>query len=613
MAATGMRKHIDEIELKLAPYGARRLSSKQLSKFKKYTFGWFLEEIFDDGLQVKVALLFSQQYPYETPSVYLVKPELKPLDIPHLEKNGKLCVWSAGAIPDTSDLEFIIELLIDTFRLLQQSFNNQLDDDFKNEFLNYWSYNSESVQKFISLCSLNNKFPRQIFVFKSSIGIILADTKDELEKYLENRCLIPSKDNKKARGRALSRIHASLFLHFESPWLPSQYPKNISQLITLIEKEYPDASNDLLVLLGQTLANRSVACPAALASFETPRGLCIAALEFSQSIFKQQSFTNKSIMNGFRDLVPLQPLRTRMSTVKITGSLLSRNDPSWVLGRDNNAALSELQTCRVAIIGCGSVGASIAKLLVQSGVRSLVIFDGDLLKSENISRHLLGLNSEHMNKAAALAQLLKKDFPHIEIRAFECDWQQLVSSNTIAFELLNRSDLIVSCTGDWHSDQKLLALQSEISLATIVFAFVEAHALAAHVIVNPEDSNAFNSLHHLHGNQVGKMLTTVTSWEKQTKISIPACAGEFQPYGIVPLTHLHAMASEVILALLLDNAGSQFSAWRKVWIGSRKQLRSLGGDWNEDWCKKYVNPANGKLELTIGFDGKNWSLINDEI
>lgn len=609
-----MRKHIDEIELLLAPYGARKLSTKQLARYGNYLFGWFLEERVGEWGQVKIAILFSQQYPHDTPSVYLVKPELKPLDIPHLEKSGKLCVWSGEAIPDTSNLNFIIELLADSFCLLEQALNNELESDFKDEFLSYWLYNTGSEQRVKSLCSIDNKSPREIFVFKSSsIGVICADSKEELLSYLDNRNLLPSKDKAKSRYRILSKIHISLFLHFETPWVPDDYPKNIKQLLALIEAEYPQMFDELAVKLGQTLSNRAVTCPIALASFDTTRGTCIAALEFAKSVFKREPFSNKSIMNGFRDHIPLEPLKDRMSPIKITGTLIFRNDSSWTLGRDKSSALDELQKCRVAIIGCGSVGASIAKLLVQSGVKSLILFDGDLLRAENISRHLLGLTSEHRNKADALAQNLKRDFPHVDIFAFDDDWQQSVSSNTNALKLLSRSDLIVSCTGDWHSDQRLLALQSEISLATIVFAFVEAHALAAHIVVNPEDSNAFNSLHYQQGAKVGKMKTKVTSWEEQTKVSVPACAGEFQPYGVVPLTHLHAMASEAVLLLLLSNVGSQFKAWRKVWFGSHKLLRSLGGEWNKDWCNRYCNPKNGKFEVTFTFDGKDWYLVDGEI
>lgn len=614
MAEMGMRKHIDEIELLLAPYGARKLSTKQLARYGNYLFGWFLEERVGEGGQVKIAILFSQQYPYDTPSLYLVKPELKPLDIPHLEKCGKLCVWSREVIPDTSNLNFIIELLADSFRLLEQALNNELEGDFKDEFLSYWLYNIDSEKRVKSLCAIGDKSPREIFVFKSSsVGVVCADSKEQLVSYLDNRNLLPSKDKAKPRNRILSKIHVSLFLHFETSWMPTDYPKNISQLLAFIETEYPQILEELTVKLGQTLSNRSVICPISLVSFDTARGTCVAALEFAKSIFKHEPFSNKSIMNGFRDYIPLEPLKDRMSSIKITGSLLFRHDSSWTLGRDKNSALDELQKCRVAIIGCGSVGASIAKLLVQSGVKSLILFDGDVLRSENISRHLLGLTSEHRNKADALAQNLKRDFPHVDIFAFEDDWQQSVSSNTDTLEFLSRSDLIVSCTGDWHSDQRLLALQSEISLATIVFAFVEAYALAAHIIVNPEDSNAFNSLHYQHGAKVGKMRTTVTSWEEQTKVSVPACAGEFQPYGVVPLTHLHAMASDAVLSLLLDNVGSQFKAWRKVWFGSHKLLRSLGGDWNKDWCNRYCKPNNGKLEVTFSFDGRNWDLVDDEI
>ncbi|MDH8107206.1 ThiF family adenylyltransferase, partial [Klebsiella pneumoniae] len=41
---------------------------------------------------------------------------------------------------------------------------------------------------------------------------------------------------------------------------------------------------------------------------------------------------------------------------------------------------------KVAIVGCGSVGSSVSRLLLQSGIRKMMLWDDDLMKSENSSR-----------------------------------------------------------------------------------------------------------------------------------------------------------------------------------------------------------------------------------
>ncbi|MBF4243414.1 hypothetical protein, partial [Vibrio anguillarum] len=82
---------------------------------------------------------------------------------------------------------------------------------------------------------------------------------------------------------------------------------------------------------------------------------------------------------------------------------------------------------------------------------------------------------------------------------------------------LDNADLIFSATGNWYSDQQLLKLQSK-EFYPIVFSFVEAHAMAGHVIVNPPNSDAFNRLHHCCGNQVGIMKNTATCWPNETVI-----------------------------------------------------------------------------------------------
>jgi molybdopterin/thiamine biosynthesis adenylyltransferase len=144
------------------------------------------------------------------------------------------------------------------------------------------------------------------------------------------------------------------------------------------------------------------------------------------------------------------------------------------------AALSDK---RVAVLGCGSLGAGVAKLLLQSGVGNLLLIDPDKLEFMNISRHELGADSEGRNKAIALAERFRQMFPHArEVRGEPFPWQELLRRDPDAFK---RCDLILSLTGNWNAESALNDLQrseTDQLRCTIVYGWLEEQACAAHAL-----------------------------------------------------------------------------------------------------------------------------------
>ncbi len=606
-----MHEQINDIDVMLAPYGARRLSSKELTRHESFCFGWQVETEIENSTSIIIDILFDVDFPHSKPSVFVIKPSLNPRDLPHVESGGKLCVWNDRYITNTQSIDYILELLQDAISMLSDGMKGLLNEDFRNEFLSYWVYHCKSNSKLNSLCDHANKLTRQIVVYKSkSKGYIFADSENELINFLDNQNLLPNENKVKPRTRRLSSIHPSAFIYLEKAWLPSEYPTTAGELISLIEREYIDESESIISMIGIALANQYVATPCILISFNTCNGVCFVGIEFKKGLFHKGGYSEKTIMDGFRKHIRVSDLRNRLTNLQINGALVTRIDQSWIMGRDVNHSWEDIQTNKVAILGCGSVGAATARLLVQSGVQELLLFDDDKMNPENNSRHLLGLAYMGMNKAEALSFSLKRDFPHVIIHVFSNSWQNAIK-DAASLKLFESSDIIVSCTADWYSDQMLLTLQSDLVLAPIVFAFVEAHAMAAHVIVSPVDSNAFNSLHFLDTNNVGKMKHPVTEWGHETHVNIPACAGAFQPYGTIPLTHLHAMAAEQVMSLLLTVDECNLLARRKIWFDSRSKLHDLGGDWSSAWKEKYGDPNEGNYEQTMCYVNGEWVREND--
>jgi molybdopterin/thiamine biosynthesis adenylyltransferase len=334
--------------------------------------------------------------------------------------------------------------------------------------------------------------------------------------------------------------------------------------------------------------------------FSTKNGPCIVALDFERGIFQRHN--RKAVIDGFRDQIPLAVFISRIQNIKCFGRIIQRADASWVNGRDSNKTYKSIAQHKICVVGCGSLGASIARLLVQSGVRDIVLIDGELFESENISRHALGFNYVGIGKAQALADKLAIEFPHIEVRYFN---ENLKANSKCIIDEVKKSDLIVSCTADWYTDQLLLHLQESEILGPIVFSFVEANACVGHVIVNTEGSEAYNSLHFTSGQDIGKLKNPVSMWPNETLIKIPACAGEFQPYGAIEISHVHAIAAKAVLSLITAEDDETIVPTSYVWVGDTEDMQRLGGNWNPAWSAFGSIGAGNRL-FKLRFADNQW-------
>ena len=97
---------------------------------------------------------------------------------------------------------------------------------------------------------------------------------------------------------------------------------------------------------------------------------------------------------------------------------------------------------RVLIAGCGSGGGQVALQLAMSGVKHFTLIDKDVVKSENVIRHVCGLRFVGRKKVDALEEVLKDRNPDISVLKVEDDlmqWHGLESE-------VQRSHIVVLAT-----------------------------------------------------------------------------------------------------------------------------------------------------------------------
>lgn len=101
---------------------------------------------------------------------------------------------------------------------------------------------------------------------------------------------------------------------------------------------------------------------------------------------------------------------------------------------------------KMLLVGAGCVGASVAEILVRSGVYNLTIIDSDIFEVGNLSRHVLNVSDIGELKELSLCSYLNSLNPHANVEVIN-------DTLTIDEELktniaLDKYDIIIDCTGE---------------------------------------------------------------------------------------------------------------------------------------------------------------------
>lgn len=139
------------------------------------------------------------------------------------------------------------------------------------------------------------------------------------------------------------------------------------------------------------------------------------------------------------------------------------------------------------IVGCGSLGSHLAKILADSGASRFLVIDNDMVSVENIARHACGFEHVGQNKAQAMKTLLERSNPNIECAAIASDANAVLDDSP---DKLNGCQGLFITAADapleYHFVQALL--EGKVH-APVVIMWVESFAMAAHAIVlnRPQD------------------------------------------------------------------------------------------------------------------------------
>ncbi|MFO1387992.1 ThiF family adenylyltransferase [Cellvibrio sp.] len=518
---------------------------------------WRVEFIEGDITYPNVTHLFvaiDNQYPRTQPIIWL--PQYvhgKSKRWPHIDIYGNLCLPKSSMADDPA--QRVIQHLAWAQSLLNMDPINRRKD-FAREAAAYWDQAHDNKEKIYSLLSLNAESRLIVYSVDNHQTFFAADTPEELTQYLKNL-----RSTEKS-----AQIYPGYLLWLDSPWLPDEFPVFGSDLLNLIPKNILDqilvAGRDCLIVIGA----------------KTDNGIIFLA-----SLLRSQKLSEA--MRGFRTTskLPTMLVHKAFTTKKILKANVSRIDGAWVHGRDHDPNYETLHHKKVVICGCGSLGASVARLLAQAGVGTIHLIDNDTVASHNASRHILGVGSSGASKVTSLRKLLLADFPHmLEVTAHHKKFETLTQQE---LELIQGADVIVSAGIDISGDLFLDEWRRTHSNESVhVCAWAEAFAVAGHAVALFND----DSVSAMFDENMEIIFRSCDVPESANHlVAMAGCGDVFQPHGAIELQSTVNIAARIVIDILMNKVAN---STRRTWFGNRDEAlqRNLipRADFNDDSCIK---------------------------
>lgn len=562
--------------------GGYRLPSRALDRYGRRGFGlgWRVPTGFSDGVCRQLDVLVDGDFPYTPPRIAVANgPDA--LAWPHLETDGLLCILPSDSAASSEDVAGVVKYVLgEACRLIEDSVTEKNTEDFRREFLSYWNLaTDEGARKFISL--LDPQGPsRRMSVWHGERMRVVGENPQALHRWL------PRWGAKKGKGRDYV-FHDGVLIWLAKPLLPAEYPRSSADVRTLAREQSPE----VLPMLEELVVSAADEIDVVVGA-RTANGTCFAAITLRPP--RQMGPTGHrkdALVKGFRPgHVPLAVLMDRYlsGNAKSTRANVERADHHWIHGRDQDAQQERLRRAHVAILGCGSLGAPLARLLAQAGVGNLLLVDPDIMKWPNVGRHALGAASVDYGKASALAREIERSYPHLGDIAWRQGRMGPKAQNLLT-ELSSRN-LIVSVMGNWAGENFLNNFQREADVfPPILYGWLEPNAAAAHAVFVPKGAACLRC----GTNDKGRPHMRVTDWpEGSDSLQEPACGAQFTPYGPSELCWAHALLAEMAIDALTDKVRA---ASHRIWVGSSDRIEAAGGCWSTEWVREMGDPGIGGL------------------
>lgn len=512
--------------------------------------------------EIRLEIVKPEDYPYSFLQVYLKERSSLSFNVAHMIIGDRLCLFEEAS--DRHDYKNYSNIALETLQraqdLLETSKKKGNLSEYSNDFLDLWAQ-SHSIKIFSMLEDYNFSSILDLYFSKSNI--------DELNLIVKSSTISEVSVDSLARNLLLTlNKHKSKAFYLPVNKNTIEKPINtIDDLHNLLKNE--DSFRSFIDFMrANHLSTELNLIILGIKNHELPVK-SLVALYIPKLIFPKGKKIKEKTMRGILQLNKNKRI-TRWSVEDLSNTRILTRGGAGVENKD-------LRT--VYVVGCGSLGSFLSKNLSDTGMFSkFILHDNQMLKSENIGRHLCGIDSIKLSKASAVANRINSNYPAIEIDTYTDNFNlELLGKRK---NLINKKyDVLVIATGDENIEEQIInLLESEIIKIPTLIVWVEPFLIAGHALILNGKINQKTKRYIF--DSLGNISIGVTRNSSKYSRAEAGCQSRFMPYSGFDM---QLFSQGLVDFLIYKNGLNKTGNYHYCWIGNMKNARYNKRDVFPQW------------------------------
>lgn len=537
-----------------------KVTSIELSeraKLRKLNYSWEIILDLDNCGFVEFEVAVTDIFPFTLP-VFFVKGKVELFS--NVEPDGYLCYVDPEAVIYDYDDPLLIDKIINAVKnTLSQTEEEQISS-LHREFAVYWSRNSKHIGFIDSIINVTDSF-KEVYALTYSHNA-------------QNSCIIFS--DKEAINYKFIGINKGVKSEVENRRIAYYIPlKSFFNKPPKFEKFY--SIDQLFDMIKKNVININ------LSKIKSDSQFVYVLLYINHPI---NDILGLKINRNSTSKTPIFEAKFCESILPFS---INRKDQNFLCLRGGSN--SKFKSKKILLIGCGSVGSYLLEYLINSGFDDFSLVDNDLIKEENIYRHILGLkdvSNGSINKADALKSYYEKKNPYVTLNSYPENITKLIKGNELN---LNEYDIIVSATGNPTVNLFINDFIKYNSILTpVAYCWNEAFGLGGHTIITNNNGKS-GCLRCLYNDQLHNHASFYSSDNTKAFVrKLSGCGSSYTPYSSLDSLRTVLMTVEIIIEVILgketDNPiiswkGSPYKALQECYKLSKRYY---------DFNKKQIDP-----------------------
>ena len=515
-----------------------------------------------DQIEVPIRFSFYNMNFQELPEIHIRDPRPESLrrPLPHIDHYNKLCYLDEEKyqLDPYQPVQTIVSLLDQARKVLIDSIAGNNSDDVGYEFRSYWEWQIKGVMLSENQSGHITKYNR--LEYQSPIGNthkqLVIGSDEDINRYREwHQGRMVFTENLNA---IWINVNTTALLPESGPWPPENF-KDLHEWLDVID---PKSAKTLRYTLGTKAGAQSPL----LIVLNTKGGIVAAEVKLPKSLSCVANDPGR-----FRKQLLIDQGKFGTTFIR---SIIDDITPRHLTTR--NLPGSSLSGKRIILIGCGTIGGYLSRLLVQSGAGKdsgeLILYDGEDLSTGNIGRHYLDTSYLYENKAEACKHKLLSEYPNTGIHA--------IPKNFIDINDVRTVDIIIDATGrepfSLSLNSKLISKRKKRTpCPDALYVWIDGNGYCGRTLFYDGTGGCYRCLQDLSGRAKFK------SAREEDLVPISYRCGEsFIPYPPSVSVQAAGMGLETILDWVNGNAEPHFrhrSFHKKAYQHKNKHLKTVVG------------------------------------